>query len=56
VALVLQADYFPLPGATTVDLMNYNTRDGRPCEIERVLESGAYGINPVQYLPVTAAI
>jgi putative nucleotidyltransferase with HDIG domain len=56
VALVLQADYFPVPGATTVDLMTYNTRDGRPCEIERVLESGAYGINPVQYLPVAAAI
>jgi hypothetical protein len=55
VALVLQADYFPVPGATTVDLMTYNTRDGRPCEIERVLESDAYGINPVQYLPVTAA-
>jgi putative nucleotidyltransferase with HDIG domain len=56
VALVLQSDYYPVPGATTVDLMNYNTGDGRACEIERVLESGAYGINPVQYLPVTAAI
>ena len=55
VALVLQADYFPVPGAATVDLMDYKTSDGRPCEIERVLEPGAYGINPVQHLPVTAA-
>ncbi len=55
VALVLQADYYPVPDATTVDLMDYTTRDGRPCEIDRVLEPGVYGINPVQFLPVTAA-
>lgn len=55
VALVLHADYYPVPGSTTVDLMDYTTRDGRPCEIDRVLEPGIYGINPVQFLPVTAA-
>jgi hypothetical protein len=55
VALVLQADYYPVPCATTVDLMDYRTRNGQPCEIERVLEPGVYGINPVQFLPVTAA-
>ena len=54
VALVLRADFSPLPGATTVDLMEYMTRDGHPCEIERVLEPGIYGINPVNYMPVTA--
>ncbi len=53
VALVLQADYNPFPDSTMVDLMEYKTRDGRPCEIDRVLEPGVYGINPVQYLPVT---
>ncbi len=55
VALVLQPDYYPVPGSTTVDLMDYKTRDGRPCEIDRVVESGAYSINPVQYLPINAA-
>ncbi len=52
VALVLQPDYLPVPGSTTVDLMDYKTRDGRPCEIDRVLEPGVHGINPVNYLPV----
>lgn len=52
VALVLQPDYYPVPGATTVDLVEYKTRDGRPCEIDRVLDSGAYGINPVRHLPL----
>ena len=55
VTLVLQPDYFPVPGSTTVDLMDYKTRDGRPCEIDRVLEPGTYGINPVQYLPINTA-
>ena len=40
-----------------VDLMEYKTRDGRPCEIDRVLEPGVYGIDPVHYLPVpTSAV
>ena len=55
VNLVLQADYYPIPNATVIDLMSYKTRDGRPCEIDRVLEPGVYGINPVQYLPINAA-
>lgn len=55
VALVLQPDYYPVPGAATVDLMEYRTRDGRACEIDRVLDPGTYGINPVQYLPIHAA-
>ncbi|MGE5240706.1 MAG: HD-GYP domain-containing protein, partial [Bacteroidota bacterium] len=55
VALVLRADFSPLPGATTVDLMEYKTSDGRPCEIDRVLEPGVHGINPVHYMPVTAS-
>jgi len=55
VNLVLQADYYPIPNATVIDLMRYKTRDGRPCEIDRVLEPGVYGINPVQYLPINAA-
>jgi hypothetical protein len=55
VALVLQPDYYPIRGAKTVDLADYKTRDGRPCEIDRVLEPGVYGINPVNYLPVAAS-
>src|SRR3989344_4595040 len=55
VALVLQPDFYPVPGARTVDLADYKTRDGRPCEIDRVLEPGVYGINPVQYLPINPA-
>ncbi|OGI50022.1 MAG: hypothetical protein A3E57_05590 [Candidatus Muproteobacteria bacterium RIFCSPHIGHO2_12_FULL_60_33] len=55
VTLVLQPDFHPVPGSTTVDLMDYKTRDGRSCEIDRVVEPGAYGINPVQYLPVNTA-
>jgi hypothetical protein len=52
VALVLRPDYNSIPGSTTVDLTDYKTRDGRPCEIDRVLDPGVYGINPVNYLPV----
>ncbi|MHB8623393.1 MAG: HD-GYP domain-containing protein [Sulfuricaulis sp.] len=52
IALVLQPDFLPVPDPATVDLMQYKTRDGRPCEIERVLEPGVYGIDPVHYLPV----
>jgi putative nucleotidyltransferase with HDIG domain len=55
VALVLQPDFYPVPGARTVDLADYKTRDGRPCEIDRVLEPGVYGINPVNHLPVNVA-
>lgn len=56
VALVLQANYYPVSGDKTVDLLDYKTSDGRPCEIDRVLEPGAYGINPVHHLPIHAAV
>ncbi len=55
VALVLQPDFDPVQCSTTVDLTDYKTRDGRPCEIDRVLEPGVYGINPVNYLSVSTA-
>jgi putative nucleotidyltransferase with HDIG domain len=55
VALVLQPDFDPVQCSTTVDLKDYKTRDGRPCEIDRVLEPGIYGINPVNYLSVSTA-
>lgn len=56
IALVLRSDNSPFPLETMIDLMEYQTRDGQPCEIERVIEPSAYGINPVNYLPVNAAI
>jgi putative nucleotidyltransferase with HDIG domain len=52
VALVLKSDGTPYGRSAIVDLMAHTTRDGRPCEIERVLEPGAYGINPTTYLPL----
>ena len=53
VMLVMNANCAPYPAPVTVDLMQQKTSDGRPYDIERVLEPGIYGINPVQYLPVT---
>jgi len=55
VTLVLNANCAPYPTPVTVDLMSHKTSDGRPCEIDRVLEPGVYGIDPVLYLPVTSA-
>lgn len=55
VRLVLNADYAPYNTPVTVDLMQHKTGDGRPCEIDRVLEPGVYGIDPVLYLPVVDA-
>ncbi len=52
VALVLKADSTPFGVPKTVDLMEHRMADGRSCEIERVLEPGIYGINPIDYLPV----
>jgi putative nucleotidyltransferase with HDIG domain len=52
VTLVLNADYSPYNTPVTVDLMKHKTSDGRACEIDRVLEPGIYGIDPVRYLPV----
>lgn len=52
VTLVLNANYAPYSTPVTVDLMKHKTSDGRTCEIDRVLEPGVYGIDPVLYLPV----
>lgn len=52
VTVVLNANYAPYPVPVTIDLMQHKTADGRPCEIERVLEPGIYGINPTLYLPL----
>lgn len=52
VTLVLNANCAPYSTPVTVDLMNHKTVDGRTCEIDRVLEPGVYGIDPVLYLPV----
>jgi putative nucleotidyltransferase with HDIG domain len=56
VALVRKADGTSFGTSTVVDLMSCTTREGKPCEIECVLEPGVYGINPVDYLPVPAAL
>ncbi len=55
VTIVLQPDFRPYLNPQTVDLMEYKTRDGRPCEIERVLEPGTHGVDPVRYLPLPSA-
>lgn len=52
VMLVMNANCAPYSTPMSVDLMNHKTSDGRPCEIDRVLEPGMYGIDPVRYLPV----
>jgi putative nucleotidyltransferase with HDIG domain len=53
VALILSADKQPYSPASIVDLM-HTTPDatGRPLEIRNVLPAGAFGINPVDYMPV----
>ena len=56
VTLVLNANCTPYTNPITVDLMHHKTTDGRPCEIDRVLEPGVYGIDPVLYLPVTGGV
>ncbi|HEX7044559.1 MAG TPA: HD-GYP domain-containing protein [Burkholderiales bacterium] len=54
VTLVLNPQCVPYGTPVTVDLMHRQGPDGGPCDIERVLEPGAYGIDPVSYLPVLA--
>ena len=54
IALIKRADNSAFHKASMVDLMDYKTRDGWSCEIDRVLEPGAHGINPVDHLPVAA--
>jgi len=52
VALILSPDKQPYTPATVLDLMQV-TQDssGRPMEIRKVLPAGAFGINPVDYMP-----
>jgi len=52
VALVRKPDGARYGNTTIVDLMSYTTRMGKPCEIERVVEPGAYDIDPIDYLPL----
>ncbi len=52
ITLVLMPDKSPYSPPKTVNLMYHTTGDGQPCEIDRVLEPGAYGIKPDNYLPL----
>lgn len=52
IALVRKSDGTLYNASTIVDLMSCKTREGKPCEIERVLEPGVFGINPIEYLPI----
>jgi putative nucleotidyltransferase with HDIG domain len=52
VALVRKSDGTRYGSGNIVDLMSCTTSDGKPCEIERVLEPGVFGINPTDYLPI----
>ncbi len=55
VALVLDADKRPLQSVKVIDLMQERPEPGRRAiEIRNVLPVGSFGINPVQYLPLTA--
>jgi HD-GYP domain-containing protein (c-di-GMP phosphodiesterase class II) len=53
VAIILSPEKKPYTPATVVDLMHV-THDpaGRPLEIRNLLPSGAFGINPTEYIPV----
>jgi len=52
--LARRADNTPYPAMPAVNLSTRATRDGKPCEIERVLEPADCGINPAYFLPVPA--
>lgn len=55
VTVVLNANCKPYATPVTIDLMTQKTGDGRTYEIDRVLEPGVYGIDPVMYLPIVNA-
>jgi HD-GYP domain-containing protein (c-di-GMP phosphodiesterase class II) len=55
VALVRQADKTLYPVPPVVNLMARRMADGVPCEIERVLDPVDAEIDPIRYLPVSAA-
>ncbi|MBI3545657.1 MAG: HD-GYP domain-containing protein [Gammaproteobacteria bacterium] len=52
VVLVLRADKTPYPHMPAVSLAGRKTANGRPCEVERVLEPAECGIDPARYLPL----
>jgi putative nucleotidyltransferase with HDIG domain len=52
VVLVSRPDNTPYPNMPAVNLANRTNRDGQPCEVERVLDTDATGINPAYFLPV----
>ncbi|MDH3669865.1 MAG: HD-GYP domain-containing protein [Gammaproteobacteria bacterium] len=49
---VLMPDKSPYNSPKTIKLTHQTTADGQPCEIDRVLEPGAYGIKPDNYMPL----
>jgi len=53
VALILSSDRKPYSPATVIDLMqDPHDPSGRSLEIKNVLPSGAFGINPTDYIPI----
>jgi len=52
VVLVRQSDHRPYEKRPAVNLVYRKTADGRPCEIERVLEPAQCGIDPATHLPI----
>jgi HD-GYP domain-containing protein (c-di-GMP phosphodiesterase class II) len=52
VALALKTNRAPYVPAPMVDLMTYQTRDGKSVEIERVLPPNTYQLEPAWFLPV----
>lgn len=52
--LARRADNTPYPAMPAANLSTRTTREGRPCEIERVLEPADCGINPAYFLPIPA--
>jgi putative nucleotidyltransferase with HDIG domain len=52
VVLVRRPDGTPYAMMPAVNLEERRTRHGEPCEIERVLEPAACGVNPAYFLPL----
>jgi len=56
VMLVYRADQRPYEEMPVANLANYSLPDGRPGEIERVLDSGVAGIDPAYYLRMAVSM
>jgi len=56
VMLVYRADQRPYEEMPIANLATRQLPDGRACEIERVLESGAAGIDPAYYLHMAVSL